>query len=88
MAPFNRFTCGGITDKIQYCYKYQLRDYESEWSAGNVRFEAGQRVYYYLMSAVGWKAIYGLFEGEIVLLGSEALAAGLALAAVASTLSF
>lgn len=69
------------------CYKYQLRDFESEWSQGNIRFEAGQRVNYYFMNVRGWRAAYALFEGQAVLTGAETLAAGLAIAAIVS-LSF
>lgn len=58
---YSAFKCGTVSAPYQECYKHQLRDYETEWSAGNVRFEKHQRANFFLMNVRGWKAIYGLF---------------------------
>lgn len=90
MRPFSRFYCGPVNSpntEEQVCLKYQLRDFETEWSQGNLRFEAAQRVNYYLMNVRGWRAAYALFEGQAILQGGEMLAVGMALAAAVS-LSF
>jgi len=55
-APFSRFTCSPIVGSEQICYKYQLRDFESEWTDGNVRFEKSQKVTSWLLNARGWEA--------------------------------
>jgi len=68
-APFSRFTCSAIAGSEQICYKYQLRDFESEWTEGNVRFEKGQKVTSYLLNARGWEAQYALFKANTILLG-------------------
>ena len=91
-APFSRFTCTAVgidasEPAMQYCYKYQLRDFESEWTQGNVRFERSQKINFYLLNTRGWEAQYALFQAQTILLGGQTLAVGLALAAIAS-LSF
>lgn len=68
-APFSRFTCGAVAAQYQYCYKYQLRDFESEWSDGNVRFEKSQKVTTYLLNSRGWEAQYSIFSATTILLG-------------------
>ena len=90
MRPFSRFYCGPVNSpntEEQVCLKYQLRDFETEWTQGNLRFEASQRVNYYMMNVRGWRAAYALFEGQAILQGGEMLAVGMALAAAVS-LSF
>jgi len=87
-APFSRFTCGALTGNTQYCYKYQLRDFESSWSDGNVRFEKSQKVNSYLLNARGWEGQYALFKATTILQGGQALAAGVAIAALIGSMSF
>lgn len=85
---YSAFSCGAVSAPYQECYKFQLRDYETEWSEGNVRFEKHQRANFFLMNVRGWKAIYGLFETQTILQGGEVLAAGLALAAATAAYAF
>ena len=89
-APFSRFTCTAVgvpAAEKQSCYKYQLRDFETEWSQGNVRFERSQRVNYYMINGRGWDEAYSLFQGQTILTGASTLAVGMALA-TAAALSF
>ena len=89
-APFSRFTCTAVgvpAAEKQSCYKYQLRDFETEWSQGNVRFERSQRVNYYMINGRGWDEAYSLFQGQTILTGASTLAVSMALA-TAAALSF
>lgn len=71
----------------QDCFKYQLKDDETVWSDGYPRFEKGGRVKTYLIASVAGLSTYGLLQGEVILGGSEMLAAALAIVATAA-LSF
>lgn len=79
---------------LQYCWKYQFKDDSYFWALGEEtpqvdglpRFERTTRIDFYMISGLGFKEEYSLISGQTILLGSEILAAGLALAACATAM--